>query len=1150
MKIAHLADIQIRFGSRHNEYRTVFKRLCDDLIKIKPDRIVIAGDINHHKINISPGSFDLCSELFIALAKIAPTDIILGNHDINLQNLDQGDSISPIFSLSNLIQNEGDKIAYVVSEDNKNVLDYSKNAIYYFCDSGFYRIADDLEYGVYSMKDNQILSLKKKEPGINYVALFHGQIYGARGDNGRILHGDNLIRLSTFNNFDIVMLGDIHEYQTFRDDETMAYAGSLIQQNFGESIDKGYILWDIESKSHVRKFIPNDYGFAKMTIAKGEKFEERIEHLKFSNNRKKTKVSIVWEDYEENFSQEKENQIEKLIKDKYGCEIVKVQFESLQKTIVVEEGDTKEVYKESEEYLKEFLEGGEYECTDIEIKELIDFHRDTNTKLEIKEELQQGSSWYVEKIEISNIFSFPVKPTTIDFSILYGIIGVFGENYNGKSNFIKAMIWGLYEEILGGGNARYVTNIYTDSNKGYVKIWLTIDGQKYFIARSVSTKIQKDGNTKNSYSIEYKKLEFEYDLEGNLENEKWGDEESDEKTREKDEIKNLIIKSIGTFDDFTKTTLQTQGGKDDYLQMGQQPKNNLIAKYLNLSNYSLRYDYRNETFKDIKKKQKELGDKIDVELKIKELEITKEAKQKEYDNVISEKDKANVSKEKLETLILELTRKIEKVDVLAINDNDTIENFILKYLEEVKNITPEIKDLEKWLSENFKRDLPYDSTITIEQLRDSIERGNKALSSDISELEILSKWIMENPEKPEKDNAILESEIDSLKVSISQLEGTIATYRGKKCPTCGTIHQKANPLKEEDCQDEIKIKTELLQHKQKIVKENNESKTHNIKLKSSNEKVILFEGSILDKTDKITTLVEKVEIIEKSKDIISHNVLVENNSKKLVLLKGKLDTANKEVGKLEENLEKLKNNKSKIENNKIIQVDIDENTELMKGYKLSVFNLDKIISQVFADIKVIENNIFIHSEKLINIEEYEKMYRQYSLYLQAMHRDGIPALIIRKKVPLINHRINTILSQVVNFKINMDVLANGDIVEAFYFSEDKSDLLPLTFASGAQKFISSIAIKDALHYISSISKPSMSIIDEGFGALDDKLTFEIMNILNYLKNKHKNVIVISHRNEIKDFADNIIEVTKVVDGISREILDKNPNAGISKITVL
>jgi hypothetical protein len=71
------------------------------------------------------------------------------------------------------------------------------------------------------MKDNKILTLEEKQPGVNYVALFHGQINGARGDNGLIIQGETHWKPSVFKNFDIVMMGDIHEYQTFEKEETM-----------------------------------------------------------------------------------------------------------------------------------------------------------------------------------------------------------------------------------------------------------------------------------------------------------------------------------------------------------------------------------------------------------------------------------------------------------------------------------------------------------------------------------------------------------------------------------------------------------------------------------------------------------------------------------------------------------------------------------------------------------------------------------------------------------------------------------------------------------------------------------------------------------------------------------------------------------------
>lgn len=217
MKICHLADIQIRFGTRHDEYRQVFERLNEDLRSLKPDRIFVAGDLVHHKINMSPSSFNLLAEFLLNLAKIAPTDVILGNHDLNLQQIEQGDAISPMFQLANLIEGGNSKMAYIVTNENKKEIDFSHNAVYYFPDSGFYEIGEDLVYGVYSCKDDEILELKKEEKieGKKYIAMYHGTVYGARNDNGSASFGDNLMRLSTFNNFDMVMLGDIHEYQTF-----------------------------------------------------------------------------------------------------------------------------------------------------------------------------------------------------------------------------------------------------------------------------------------------------------------------------------------------------------------------------------------------------------------------------------------------------------------------------------------------------------------------------------------------------------------------------------------------------------------------------------------------------------------------------------------------------------------------------------------------------------------------------------------------------------------------------------------------------------------------------------------------------------------------------------------------------------------------
>jgi DNA repair exonuclease SbcCD ATPase subunit len=1150
MKIAHLADIQIRFGSRHDEYRQVFKRLYDDLKAQKPDRIFLGGDLVHHKINMSPNSFELLAEFLLNLSKIAPTDVILGNHDLNLQQLEQGDAISPIFKLGSMFEKDGDKTAFIVTDENKDKIDYSKNAVYYFPDSGFYDIGNDVVYGVFSCKDNEILELLDKDDDKTYIGLYHGTVYGARGDNGYEQKGDNLMRLSTFKHFDMVMLGDIHEYQSFRDDASVAYCGSLIQQNYGESIDKGYLLWDTDSNSHVRKFIPNDYGFSKLVIARGENIEDRLTHLRFSHNKKKTRVHIIIEELEENFSQERENQIARKIKEDHGCEIVKVEHSFVAKDILVDDESQEDPRKQSEEYIKEFIADGTFDCDDEEVKDILKLNAQINQELGINEhEDKTGSSWYMEKIEISNIFSFPIKPTTIDFNSLNGITGLFGENYNGKSNVIKAIVWGLYKEILGGGDPKFLVNLYTDSNQGYVTIYLTIDGKKFKIHRTVKTTKHKDGRISNSYGIKYQSLELGYDGDGDLESESWENEKSDKATAEKREVESLVEEAIGDVDDFTKVTLQVQGGKDDYINQSQQPKNSLISRYLGLEAYKMRYEYANEYFKEIKKKQKEIGAKLEIELKITDLEKTKSEKDIMLDRLKTEKEDVSKNKEAVEADILEQTKKLEKVEKLTYNDSSVVEKLLKEEGENIEKYDTAIKDLEDWLSKNFKKELPFKEGETEEGVSKELASVQSVFKTEKDDYVKIDSWVKENPKKDLPNIDGLDAKIISLREEMTGLQNQLPTLRGKSCPTCGNVQQKADPEKEKECLANIELKKGEIETLQAQINSFNEITKQNIVFDGQVEKKKNLTDSLKNRKEKIDLLKDRLSLFESMKEIIEHNKKVEDNSSRLEKGRAVKSKAEKTIESLKENLTKIAENKKKEDKNKQIQDYIDSQDEFLKAYKVTLYGLDKNITEVYGDIRVLESDIKINSEKLESIKEVERMFKKYSIYLQAMHRDGIPALIIRKKLPIINSKINSILQQIVGFKVELDILPNGDIFEYFYYSEDKSDSLPLQFASGAQKFVASIAIKDALHFISTLTKPSMSIIDEGFGTLGDRLSLEIVNILQYLKNKHKNVVFVTHKNEIKDFADNIIEVTKIKKGIPQEILDANPEAGVTTLSI-
>ena len=78
-------------------------------------------------------------------------------------------------------------------------------------------------------------------------------------------------------------------------------------------------------------------------------------------------------------------------------------------------------------------------------------------------------------------------------------------------------------------------------------------------------------------------------------------------------------------------------------------------------------------------------------------------------------------------------------------------------------------------------------------------------------------------------------------------------------------------------------------------------------------------------------------------------------------------------------------------------------------------------------------------------------------------------------------------------------------------------------------------------------KPSIFLIDEGFGTLHPETVTEMVGILRYLKTKYKNMMVITHVDEIKDAADYIFEAFKDRTELTEEDLNTNPNAGITQL---
>ena len=74
------------------------------------------------------------------------------------------------------------------------------------------------------------------------VVLFHGTTDKCEADLGFNLPSD--VKITKFKGYDLGLLGDIHKRQHLNKEEYLVN-GSLVQQNHGEDIIKGYLLWDV-----------------------------------------------------------------------------------------------------------------------------------------------------------------------------------------------------------------------------------------------------------------------------------------------------------------------------------------------------------------------------------------------------------------------------------------------------------------------------------------------------------------------------------------------------------------------------------------------------------------------------------------------------------------------------------------------------------------------------------------------------------------------------------------------------------------------------------------------------------------------------------------------------------------------------------------
>lgn len=1032
MKILHIADVHWRGLSRHEEYILAFKDMFKTAQRLQPDIIYVGGDIVHSKTQgISPELIQCLCWWFNGLAKIAPTHVILGNHDGLILNKDRQDAISPIINAIN----------------NPNIFLYKK--------SGTYQFAPGFEWCVLSCFDEENWFRAKPTADNISIGLYHGAIRGSLTDVDWQLDGEDNIDI--FKSYDFAMLGDIHKRQFLNEEKTIAYSGSTIQQNFGEDHEKGFLLWDIKSKKDFTvNFYPvkNIYPF--VTIDWQGSVNKTVQKCKEYPNLSKFRIRA--DNY---ISQADSKQIQKILqKQKLASEVVfkiesKFSSETIQTESIQNELDLRDPNKHYELITDYYKTQG---LTGEEKQKIKDLVEKALSEIADKDHDVRNVKWSINKIGFSNTFSYG-EDNLVNFESLPGITGIFGQNARGKSSIIGTIAYSLFN-TSDRGSIKNLHIVNTRRNNCKAEIDITVNGVPYRIFRQTVKKQTKKGVWAPT-TLKFYKLNKAGEIIEDL---------TDEQRRETEKI---IRSKLGDVDSFMMTSLASQGEMNTFIKEKATSRKNILSNFLDLTVFDKINEYAKKESSELKSKvstfkkldwDKEIGlktnKKKEVEEKIKSTKKEAIRLNSLYDEAVKDLH-VNTNPEHITSSELAKAKK----------DYKKSENIIDTSYENLENINEMIFDKSQKLSkiESFISSFNLDE---IKEKRDAVKDIEKILVNLKSDLKIES------------------SKLKTIEKSVNILNDVPCGDQFPKCKFIKDSHKnKANLESQKEKIHAIRVKIDDLQSAfRKLNKVNYE------------EEIEKYNAIINKRSQIINEISEsKIKINSLEKDIEVHR-------QKLPILKEKY-----------ESIKALYENQDKSDMFKVLERRVDN----IKKDKLKNEELKTSLITNLAKIKA-ELGILVNQKN-----EYRSLSKElkiYDLFIQATSNRGIPVQIIHSMLPHINKEISNILKGIVGFTIELEADLESNAMDIYINYGDSKRIVEL--GSGMEKMMASLAIRVALINISTLPKTNILMIDEGFGALDETNLESCGKLLQSLKKYFRNIVIISHIDQIKDIVDNTIDIQR------------------------
>jgi len=1060
MRIAHTADWHIRLQKRHEEYREVINNFRNSIEENKIDRVLIAGDLFHSKTVLNPESYLLAKNLLTSIATYCPVDIIVGNHDCIVNQSKRLDAIYP------LVQNIE-----------------SECAVTLFRDSGIYSISDKVSYGVFSIVDKKFPIEFDRENEKCYIAIYHGAINNSATETGYAIRSENNIDM--FKNYDIFMLGDIHKFQELRwnkGNATGAYSGSIIQQNFGEELNKGYIIWDIEDVNNFSSSfckLNNRYGYHTIHLPKADVNEIDKLDIKVSE---KPYVRVILQTSSYNVLTAKN--ISSYIREKFNPVSISIEtvVDASSTSLCIGDSEIENVANKlvQRKLIEDFAK--KLDSSEEDIAGILKIHEERYADVTDEYYGKRCSSWNIDYIRFSNTFSY-ADNNYIDFNSIPGLVGIFAKNRSGKSSILSTLLVGIFKHCDRINKRNLVDIINKREDEASIEIGLTIGSDKYRIDRVITRREKDKDRASNDIAL--------YKIEGDEEINITGD-------ANKNEAENHIRSILGDYDNHKIASFGLQNNLTNFIHMNQGERKVVLSSFIGIDVIENLYNVVNNECTAIKTVINQYK-KHDYRSALKSLEIEREELKDKLLDITADKEVVSNKLDSIRKIIDDLKSAIKKEDewleiikdmphISSIEDLDSarsaVENQLKINKDKFDNISLNINKLSQRSLE-----------ITLEELQKleyvDIENNYKHVLNVREKLvDLLRK------------KQIVEEKIRSSKKLVIILDKHDWFEQSEFCKKCEFL--KSAFKAKEDIVDIQDCLSNIIEYENKLKSE-------------------------LEYFDIIERKYREFEALKAENSNIEHNI----NSLNVELEKTRrlVDIAEREYEKLNKYIESFKENEAAITFNIKLNKEIEEITETENKLKIELSEFNDEFIDVRTKIAAIEQKIADLSESLTSVKEIEVKFRQYSLLKNILSKNGIQLSIVKKVVPIINSEISKILSDIPNFEIILEIDEDSKYLDIYI--EDDTGKRRIELGSGMEETIAAISIRAALANISLLPKSNLFILDEGFGTLDSENLSIVNDILVKLKEMFKTILIISHIEEMADSCDHIITIDRDSDGYSQ-----------------